>query len=309
MYVLEFNLQKNRFHESPTGLVPKKDVEPAELFEDVGFAVGYSVLHGGPNFPLASHVYKQLTGDEVTDDALSLEDLPQNGYYQKARELIQSLRNLVTEEEVVSFYAAEENQSQLAAFGWSLEFHLSLDVIGEAVQTILRRELLLTPKPKIEYLKKGLYSSKLLPMIQKFPSQMKEVFEAGEDVTGEVLLSLCVVDDVDFSDNEEKVRAFGFFKRYVGEQWEKKIFVLGSESPQRMSNSILQFATGCKVLPAYGLHSMIKVNFLMNDNEFPYPTSEACVQLLKLPTVHMFYRRFAERMEVAMRKGMSFQNE
>lgn len=81
-------LAKYRFEQSSAGLVPRRDVDSS--MEDTGFALGYCLLQGGPNFGLAPHVYDYLAGYDSAD--ISLSNLPETAARHRARNLVLRLQ-------------------------------------------------------------------------------------------------------------------------------------------------------------------------------------------------------------------------
>lgn len=219
---------------------------------------------------------------------------------------------MTNDAEVAEFYKDFNNQADLAAWGWSLDHELCHALIPEAVSIVLKEELIVKQKKCLDAFLSGLQQAKILPLIRKYPNQMKSIFQAGEDLTADLLLGLFVLRDSNSEEIEEKVTAYNFFKRYIRENADKEIFISipwsGNSVKQRVSNSVLQFTAGCKVLPASGLENLLQLEFLANDTDYQYPIAETCLHILKLPTVYTTYTDFVKSFNVALQCGMSFRN-
>ena len=57
----------------------------------------------------------------------------------------------------------------------------------------------------------------------------------------------------------------------------------------------------CSSIPFEGLKEAISVKYLIDDDTKMYPTSQACLKLIHVPTVHSTEKKFFEIMNTALK--------
>ena len=148
--------------------------------------------------------------------------------------------------------------------------------------------MILSRKHEIEQFAEGLNTLGLLQKIKKYPDICKDLMchNPTKELTPAIFLDQINLEEPeDYTQNQ----SLKWFVSYVKSATHEKL------------QDLLQFITGHRSVPPFGLPHKICLKFLADDDEAVLPTAIACLAILHLPTVHCSEAKFVANMDIALR--------
>lgn len=174
---------------------------------------------------------------------------------------------------------------------WSLTRKVTDADLPFLIQSLIENEILLSRRYELDQFSEGLAVLGLRDVMKQNQELCMQLFCYDSDT---ILTPDSFVDLIDNKDNVPtdyaQKQAYDWFMKYVQ-----------CASPEQLQ-CLLQFATGFKTVPPYGMEQKIVLKYRPDhDENASFPTSMACLSILSLPTVHSTEKKFKESMDIALK--------
>ena len=294
------------FEGNVSSLVPIKDTTKIFLFRLMGMMVVHTVLQSGPvkRFPkLSPAVVSCMLGNEVEEiyRLLIKHDIPLNAATENIHNLIEELDTAKSDQAIKELLGENSKSGAyweiVNACHWPISEAIGIHNKSELIQEIIYNEVIRSRKDVIQEIKHGLDVIGFFGFMSKHPHQFKILFCATEEKFGPDEFKALLLESK--PSNFAEQQAFEWFNEFISEGDSP----LSDDDPESIVKALLAFTTGWQTPSMFISEPRIKVEFLLDDDDHALPTSSACLQILRIPTVHSTKVKFREAMITALKYG------
>ena len=179
---------------------------------------------------------------------------------------------------------------------WSITTAITVSNKDLLVQELIYNELIASRRQEIGELQAGLETLGFLNYSKQHPLLAKEILCYNNDLRRpfgvEELKSIVTSEPKSFEQKQAEMWLYVFLE---DADMDKEL-VVGSKI-----KALLMFCTGHTHLPRNGFRVKLQIQFLPDDDEHTLPTASACLQILRLPTVHSSKSQFCKAMDTALK--------
>lgn len=304
--VLE-EVSKRLFEGDAMNLVPIKDSTKLVLFRLVGMLVVHVILQDGPLYSiptLAPCLVETALGAqfETVSMYLSKHHIPLNASTEMLHDLIECIDKAKSNDEIQELLFADDKKDVywqlINSSHWPTAQPIKTENKNLMIQELVYNELVSSRRAEIAEFEAGLETLGFLKYAKLHPQYLKEILCYSSSLWKafgiDEFKGIVVTEPKSFSQRQ----ALEWLYEYLEDSEAGKELIGGSRV-----KALLLFGTGQKSLPRNGFRNKLQIHYLPDDDEYCLPTSSACLQIIRLPTVHSSKKKFFEAIETALKFG------
>ena len=304
--VLE-EVSKRLFEGDAMNLVPIKDSTKLVLFRLAGMLVVHVIVQDGPLYSIptiAPCVVETALGAqfETVSMHLSKHHIPLNASTETLHDLIECIDNAKSNDDIQELLFAGDKKDVcwqlINSSHWPTAQPIKMENKNLLIQELVYNELVSSRRAEIAEFEAGLETLGFLKYGKLHPQYVKEILCYSSSLRKafgvDELKGIVVTEPKSFSQRQ----ALEWLYDYLEDADAGKELIGGSRV-----KALLLFSTGQKSLPRNGFRNKLQIQYLPDDDEHTLPTASACLQIVRLPTVHSSKKKFFEAMETALKFG------